>query len=410
MPRPKSPVPGYCHHRQSGRAYITIDGRQIMLPGRYDSAESRAAYDRLVADYLRNGRSLPTPLPTGPTVSMIALAFWKFAKTHYVAGDGTPTREADNFRPALAALRRLYGPTDAAAFGPRCLKALRRSMLLEREHADPATGETTTLPGWSRGYANRQVGRIKAVFRWAASEEMVPAATAHALATVDAIRKGREGARETAPVGPVDEAVVDKTLPHMPPPVAALARLQLLTGARGGELFRLRTCDIDRSGDVWKFQPAAHKTAHHGLARTIRFGPRAIEVLTPLLRLDLQAFLFAPADALAWRTQRLSAKRKTPITPSQRRRAEAAAGKPRRKVKQFYTKNTYGQAIARACAAAGVTRWHPHQLRHSAGGRYRRDGDFETAKIILGHSSPQMTEVYAQRDERKADDAAARIG
>jgi integrase len=381
-----------------------------MLPGRYDSAESRAAYDRLVADYLRNGRCLPAAVPTGPTVSMVALAFWKFARTHYVAGDGTPTREAENFRPPLAALRRLYGPTDAAAFGPRCLKSLRRAMLLPQKCADPVTGEPTTTPGWSRGYANRQVARIKAVFRWAASEEMVPAATAHALATVEAVRKGREGARETAPVGPVDEAVVEKTLPHMPPPVAALVRLQLFTGARGGELFRLRTCDIDRSGDVWKFQPTAHKTAHHGLGRTIRFGPRSIEVLSPLLRLDLHANLFQPADALAWRTQRLSAKRKTPLTPSQRRRAEAAARRPRRKVKPFYTKNTYGQAIARACDAAGVARWHPHQLRHSAGGRYRREGDFETAKIILGHSSPQMTEVYAQRDERKADEAVARIG
>ena len=45
MPRPKSPVPGYCRHRQSSRAYVTIDGRQQMLPGSYDSAESRAAYD-----------------------------------------------------------------------------------------------------------------------------------------------------------------------------------------------------------------------------------------------------------------------------------------------------------------------------------------------------------------------------
>ena len=64
MARPKSPVPSYCLHRQSGRAYVAFDGKQNMLPGTFDSAESRAAYDKLVAEYLRNGRTLP-PAPRG---------------------------------------------------------------------------------------------------------------------------------------------------------------------------------------------------------------------------------------------------------------------------------------------------------------------------------------------------------
>src|SRR5688572_4877497 len=73
MARPKSDRPSYCLHKQSGRARITIDGKQKLLPGAYDSPESRAEYDRLVGTWFANGRTLPTEpsAPSGPTVSMI---------------------------------------------------------------------------------------------------------------------------------------------------------------------------------------------------------------------------------------------------------------------------------------------------------------------------------------------------
>ena len=43
----------------------------------------------------------------------------------------SPTGEAENFRFALRPLRRLYGATAAAEFGPKSLKALRAAMLLQ---------------------------------------------------------------------------------------------------------------------------------------------------------------------------------------------------------------------------------------------------------------------------------------
>ena len=349
MARPKSDRPSYCLHKQSHRAYVTIDGKQKLLPGDFNSAESRGEYDRLVGTWLANGRTAPTvaAAQNGPTVSMIAVAFWRHAQTFYVDAEGKPTGEAENFRHALRPLRRLYGVTPAAMFGPKSLKALRAALLLPQPVIDPKTkapkldanGKPLTRPGWSRTYANRQAERIKQVFRWAASEELVLAATADALGTVDAIRKGREGARETEAVQPVSGDVVEQTLPHLPPPVAALVKLQLLTGARGGELFGLRTCDVDRSKPVWKARPAKHKTAHHGHDRTIYFGPRAQEVLAPLLQLDLTAPIFSPADARAWRNERQASKRVTPLTPSQARRAEEARKRPR-KLNPTYNKST----------------------------------------------------------------------
>lgn len=118
------------------------------------------------------------------------------------------------------------------------------------------------------------------------------------------------------PVGPVSEDVVNATLPHLPPPVAAMVKLQLLTGARGGELMTLRPCDIDMARDVWRANLAVHKTAHHGHARTLMFGPKAQAVLLPFLTADrtTTAYLFNPAESMKWKRDRQKQGRKTPMT------------------------------------------------------------------------------------------------
>jgi len=66
---------------------------------------------------------------------------------------------------------------------------------------------------------------------------MIPGKVYADLSTVDALRAGKGNARETAPVEPVAEEIIEATLPCLPPPVAALVKLQLHTGARSGELF-----------------------------------------------------------------------------------------------------------------------------------------------------------------------------
>ena len=41
MSRPKSDRPSYCRHKRTGRAFVTIDGKQRTLPGPYNSAANR---------------------------------------------------------------------------------------------------------------------------------------------------------------------------------------------------------------------------------------------------------------------------------------------------------------------------------------------------------------------------------
>jgi integrase len=53
---------------------------------------------------------------------------------------------------------------------------------------------------------------------------------------------------------------------------------------------------------------------------------------------------------------------------------------------------------------------NPHQLRHNAATFLRKEFGLETARIILGHRSAAITEVYAEMDQQKAMEAITRVG
>jgi integrase len=55
-------------------------------------------------------------------------------------------------------------------------------------------------------------------------------------------------------------------------------------------------------------------------------------------------------------------------------------------------------------------RWHPHQLRHNAATELRKEFGIEAARIILGHRSAAITEVYAEKDEQEAIEAITKVG
>ncbi len=53
-------IPTYRHHRPSRQAVVTLGGKDFYL-GPYNSPESRAQYDRLIAEWLVNGRRAQVP-------------------------------------------------------------------------------------------------------------------------------------------------------------------------------------------------------------------------------------------------------------------------------------------------------------------------------------------------------------
>jgi integrase len=146
----------------------------------------------------------------------------------------------------------------AIEFGPKRFKQLQ---------------EAFVAAGNSRTYVNRNMDIIKSVWKCAVSEELLPPSRYEALRSVPGLRQGRTRAPERPPVKPVSDEVIEATLPHMPGHVADMVRFQRLTGARPGEVCKMKVADIDRSGDVWDYRLAKHKTAHRGKERVVYIGP-----------------------------------------------------------------------------------------------------------------------------------------
>jgi integrase len=400
MPAKARKIPSYRLHKPTGQAVVRLDGRDHYL-GKHGSDESHEKYRRIIAEWLTAGRA-KSPAPADSTVPAagtttvndVILAFLtRHAEAHYRRPDGTPTGELGNYRHSLRPLRQLYGRAPASGFGPLNLKAVRRQMIES---------------GLCRTTINQRVGRIVRVFKWAASEELVPAGVYHALKTVAGLPKGRSAAKEPAPVRPVPDDRVDAIRPHVARQVWAMIELQRLTGMRPGEVCIMRTCDLDTSRQPWIYTPNRHKTEHHDKRRCIPIGRKGREVLGAWLRTDMTAYLFQPREAMAEFRAEQRRNRKTPLYPSQRARPRKE--EPKYAPGERYTTRTYGHAIGRGCRKAGVSHWHPNQLRHNTATLIRKEFDLDKARAVLGHSDASTTTIYAERDVSLAADVIERIG
>lgn len=371
-------IPRYRHHKTTGRAIVRLDGRDVYI-GRFGSPESRQRYARIIADLAAGRPVLPDDGPSvGATVGMLVDAFQRHAETAYAASN-----EADRYVTVQRLLLELDASTPAAAFGPRNLKRLR---------------ERLVASGHARSSVNRNIVRLRTMFRWGVAEGLVPVEVASALAMVRGLRAGEAGVREAPPVRPVPRETVEATLGHLAPPLAAMVRLQLLTGMRPGEACAMRPVDIDTTGPVWWYTPPSHKTAHRGKVRRIPLIAAAQEIVRPFLVRALDAPCFSPAEALAWCRERRHAERTTPLScgnrPGTNRRQQPAKGPGDR-----YDSRSYAQAIGYAVERAfpdspSDRHWAPNQLRHLVATEVRRRFGLEAARIVCGHSTASTTETY----------------
>ncbi|TWT67754.1 hypothetical protein Pla123a_43130 [Posidoniimonas polymericola] len=193
MPRLNQAVPKYRKHRASGQAVVTLSGQDHYL-GPHGTKASTIEYDRLIAEWLANGRECSQP-QAEITIAELCVRYLKFAKGYYVK-DGRCTKVTPDIKCALKYLRTWYGKNSAVEFGPVRLRALRQRMVDD---------------GHSRRYVNDHCDRIKRMYKWAAGEQLIPADAYRCLTMVEGLRRGRTEARETAPVMPVDDATVDAT-------------------------------------------------------------------------------------------------------------------------------------------------------------------------------------------------------
>lgn len=388
----KNKLPKICLRADRNLAYVTLNGRKIYL-GRYGSPESFDEYQRVIAEYLTRPK---IELDGACRVAELTAAFLERSKTYYVK-NGKSTGQHERY---CAALAPLCVPSVARLrvrdFGVAQLRTVQRDW--------EASGR------YCRTYINTLINCIRTVFKWGVSEGFVESTTLTALQSLPPLKIKRSTAREAPPVLPVAPEVVAATIPFLTSPVAAMVRVQSLIGCRPGEICEMRACDLDASGEIWIYTPPSHKTEHLArAAKKIPIGPKAQSILAPYLLANENAptaALFSPRDAWLEFAREKRAKRKTPLTPSQRKRGLES----NKRLNEFYSSDAYNKAVQKGAARAGVPAWSPNQLRHLVASRVRALYGLEAAQCMLGHASADTTQIYAERDFARAVQIAAEIG
>ena len=122
MARHKANIPSYRRHRASGQAIVTLNGVDHYL-GPWNTAASRAEYDRITSEWLVRGRRLSTERCGDPLVKELVLGFYGYCVSTM------RDVEVDKVKAALRPVREMYGETKVSAFNPVAFKAVRKKLI-----------------------------------------------------------------------------------------------------------------------------------------------------------------------------------------------------------------------------------------------------------------------------------------
>jgi integrase len=334
--------------------------------GAWGDPATVAAYRRWAAEwYAHQGHAEPEQGRVLCVAELIERCL-DWAESHY-RKEGRITSEVGGFRAALGTVNDLYGDTPAGEFAPRQLRAVQARWVGD---------------GKSLKTCNDYLRKVVRCWRFGAGRSLVPASVADALSHVEPLVRGRTTAHKPKKIKAAPDKDIEAMIPHLHEDperqrvLAAVVRLQRLTGMRPGEAVSVRAEEIDRSREPWLYTPSS-KTMHLDKDRRVYLGPKARELLLP------------------WIEQ---AEPGQPLFRFPRRRGGKMVA---------VSTNFLRDCIAQACQRANVPIIRPNQLRHAKGTEVQRAyEDDDAVAAALGNTAEVSRQVYV---DNPADAVARRI-
>ncbi len=370
---------------------------------------------------------------------MMVEAYLNYAEPYYRFGNDA-SKTFGSIVSCVKPLLQLFGMLPVREFGPKKLARVREEFVNR---------------GLCRRQCNARTSIIRRAFKWAVSEELIEPQVFHALTALPGLKYGRTSAPESVRVRPVTDETIAATLPFLPGPLADMVRLQWLSGMRPSEVCRVRWAEINCQKTPWTYRPRTHKTMCHDHERVVFLGPAARAILEKYRFREPQDAIFSPVDVVALRFKERRDQRKTPLSCGNSPGTHVVRS-PKRKAGAYWITAAYGRAISCACHRAwplperlapkivrpcrgrkraprletpaewkarlspqqrfevGAWRrahsWSPNQLRHSCGTKVRDVYGLDAAQVVLGHAHAKTTEIYAEKNEKRAAEIMEVLG
>lgn len=345
----------------SGQWVVRVDGKDEYLGTNKESAEKR--YRELITQHYGVADTSRSSHLHGPRQTVADL-IKQFTDEQLATCDPlyVEARRATLTQVTKSVLL-LYSLLPAEEFGPKAYKSTRKHMAAERvvnHRKDKSKPRTYT-------YINSLCSKLKGIWHWGVSDEIVSQACYDRLLSVPDLTSGELGLRDGKEVQPVSEQLFRQTLDYVSENMSDLLWLLWITAARPNEILTLTPAELakDNDGD-YVYRPKNHKTKKKNKRRAIVFGAEGVAILK----------------------KHWPARDTDPFFPD------------------YASPSVVRKAVYRACDRAKLPRWHPYQLRHAAITRISLKHGKEVAQAVAGHSKAVMTERYDHGTVERAKRAA----
>lgn len=342
---------------------MNIKPGQALYMGAWGSDEARKRYAAFRLAWQQAVPAKPTmPTSTGMSIGELALRFTAHAEDQW----GVQSPNTWKVRSVMKDLILEHADMDAEAFRLIHLEAVQRRMVAEARLI--------------RSGINRKVRTIVAAFRWGQAHDLIGQAVVDSISAIRPVshRHGKDGTpRKAVPVRSVLKVVRHlKSLGNQG--AADLIMLLMLTGARPGEFLKASATDVEFLKDGSAVLVLTHhKTSHHGLTREVVMPPEAARIMRGIVARSLRL--------------------KSPLFRGPRGRG--------------MTGERLKDSIVRACAACGVSKFIPYELRHTWASISAEAGaSLEEISAGLGHSTRStVANRYMRSTRLRAFRAAHRV-
>ena len=255
---------------------------------------------------------------------------------------------------------------------------------------------------YTRRGVNDTIKWIRKIWKWGMGRQLITAQQVQGLEEVKSLKMGDTKAPDNPKRVRVTEEDFRKVVSVVNSVVGDMLQLIWYTAMRPYEVCDMRPFDILCDDlDCWLYIPGRdrtpvgqHKTTRFERVKVIPITSKGQNILKPRIKnFDSKEYIFSPKEAVQEFLEEKTTKRKIPLKYGNRPGTNQK-NHPMVKPGKKYDHHSLRNACKRGCIRAGVEVFVPYDLRRSMATGARSTLGKEAAKLLLGHTKTDTTDIY----------------
>lgn len=320
-----------------------------------------------------------------------------------------PTR-SDKEHPDLYFIKRVqeflkpYHSWPVSDFGPDELLDV-QNVLIKYEYV-----HGKRIKRYTRGGVNTVIKWIRRTWKWGMGRQLITPEQVQGLEEVRPLKMGDTESPDNHKRVRVTEKEFQKVVNEVSSVVGDMLQLIWYTAMRPYEVCDMRPFDIlCDDPDCWLYIPGRdqtpvgkHKTTRFERVKVIPLTQECQEILSSRIsNFKSKEYIFSPKEAMQEFLEKKSTNRKTPLDygnkPGTNRKKH-----PMIAPSEKYDHHALRNACKRGCVRAGVELFVPYDLRRTKATGTRAILGKEAAKVLLGHTKTDTTDIYLLEEVQEA--------